>query len=193
MAGAEAVASPVRLPPRNCRSAKRSAALRRWVCAATLRPAGQPSRGASPPRRSSRYAYPGREGPGSKPCMSVRASPSRKNSTETSASRLVSTKERSHHAPRRLLDDAFELVGHRLLEAAADLLDRLGLAALDERPLGLREGLLEDHNDDVFGDVRLGLSRTFAVVLALQTHDPRRDLSARVADVLLVAPFHGKR
>ena len=51
---------------------------------------GAAAPGASPPRRNSRYAYPGSEGPGSKPCMSVRASPSRKNSTETSASRLVS-------------------------------------------------------------------------------------------------------
>src|SRR3954447_15550934 len=57
--------------------------------------------------------------------------------------------ERADPASRGLLDDAREALGHLLLEAPADVLDRLALAALGERLLRARERLLEHHDDEV--------------------------------------------
>ena len=51
--------------------------------------------------------------------------------------------ERAHLAPRGLLDQGLELVGHDQLEVAADLLDVLSLAVRDQRALGRGEGLLQ--------------------------------------------------
>ena len=59
--------------------------------------------------------------------------------------------------------------------------------------IGRGERVLHQADERLAVQVRARPGRTLAVVLALQTHDPRRDLSARVAGVLLVAPFHGKR
>src|SRR5256885_3853897 len=63
--------------------------------------------------------------------------------------------EGPHGASGRLLHDARELLGHALLEAAPDVLDRLALTALYQRPLGAREALLQDHRDQIVGDVGL--------------------------------------
>src|SRR4051794_38888394 len=86
---------------------------------------------------------------------------------------------------RRLLDDARELLGHRLLEATANLLDGVGLTAFDQRLLRLCERLLEHHGDHVVRHVRLRPGRSLAVVLGLQAHDRGRDLRAHFALVLL--------
>ena len=79
--------------------------------------------------------------------------------------------ERAHLAPGGLLDQGLELVGHDRLEVAADLLDVLGLAVADERPLRGSEGLLQHHDDQVTVGVDLRLGGATAVVLAVQADE----------------------
>ena len=122
--------------------------------------------------------------------MSVRRSASRNVSTETSCAMSVSDRNALTLRPVALLDDAGKAVGHRLLEAAADVLDRLALAALGERLLGARERLLEHDDDEVVDDVGLRLGRTLSVVLGLQAHDLLRDHRSHLAQRLLIAFTH---
>ena len=88
--------------------------------------------------------------------MSVRSSASRNVSTETSWSTSVSDRNTLTRRPVACSTMLDEALGHLLLKPAADVLDRLALAAFDERLLGARERLLQHDNDEVVDDVGLG-------------------------------------
>src|SRR5215218_5092625 len=81
----------------------------------------------------------------------------------------------------RLLDHRLELIGHHALEAAANVLDALGLTPPDQRLLRCREGLLEDDGEKVSVRVDLRLGGSAAVVLAVQPHELRGDRRACLA------------
>ena len=95
-------------------------------------------------------------------------------------------------AAGRLLHHVRELVGHLLLEAPADLLDRLALAAFGERLLRTGERFLEHDDDEVLDDVGLRLRRALAVVLGLKPHDLPRDQRLRRAERTPIAFTHAQ-
>src|SRR5215218_4042147 len=103
--------------------------------------------------------------------MSVRPSASRNVSTRHVLVDVRLRQEYPDLAAGRLLHDAREVVGHLLLEAPADVLDRIALAALGERLLRACERLLQHHDDEVLDDVGLRPRRALAVVLGLETQD----------------------
>src|SRR4029079_2412019 len=96
-------------------------------------------------------------------------------------------------ATGRLLHHAREALGHLLLEAAADLLDRLTFPALGERLLRTRERLLQHHDDQVVDDVGLRPGGTLAVVLGLQAHHLARDRGPHLSQRWLRLVVHCPR
>jgi hypothetical protein len=81
-----------------------------------------------------------------------------------------------HLAASRLLDDEPEVLLHRLLEAAAHLVDGLDLAGVEQGPLHGRKAPLQHADNGVIDHMGLRLRRPFPVVPRVELNQARRDL-----------------
>jgi hypothetical protein len=88
---------------------------------------------------------------------------------------VVGAEEGDHLAPGDVLDAGGELVAHGGLVGTARLEDEVAAAVADQAALALGHEVLDDDRDQVVVEVRAGLGRAAAGVLAEQTHDEIAD------------------
>jgi len=88
---------------------------------------------------------------------------------------VVGAEEGDHLAPGDVLDAGGELVAHGLLVGTAGLEHEIAPAVADEAVLPFGHEVLDDDRDEVVVEVRSGLRRAAAGVLAEEAHDEVAD------------------